>query len=68
MIKALRPTTDEERAAQIAQDKILLARPDMHQHDEPDNDSRWNVLATVFWFYVIVGLLIGAWIAWGAWE
>ena len=66
MNRALHKLTDEEREEQIAHDKILLFRPDMYQEPEPEND--WNVIATVVVFYAVMALLLGAWIAWRAWE
>jgi hypothetical protein len=63
MNRALRPTTDEERAEQIAQDKILMFRegwPDMHQINEPDHlPGEWPPGSAVgFLLAGIVGALI----------
>ena len=70
MNRALRPTTDEERAEQIAQDKILLWQPDMHQ--EPDwlpgeaPPGTGFVIALLFtivgvWAFAM-GWIVSAWI------
>ena len=68
MNRALHKMTDEERAEQITQDKILLFRegwPDMAQIDEPDHmEGEWPLGATL-----IICAIIGAafWIGVIAW-
>ena len=66
MNRALHKLTDEERAEQIAQDKILLFRegnwPDMHQFEEPENDSEWNVIASVVVIWAAIIALVVAWV------
>ena len=72
MNRALRPTTDEERAEQIAHDKIILFRegwPDMHQAPEPDHmEGEWPPGAGILIAGIVGGVLwvvIGV-VAWWA--
>ena len=73
MNRALRPTTDEERAEQIAHDKIILFRegwPDMHQ--EPDwmeGEAQPGTMLGLVILFTIVGIwafalgwMVSAWV------
>ena len=65
MNRALRPTTDEERAEQIAHDKIILFRegwPDMHQMPE-DEPTNWNPIAIVLFTWAAILAVVIGWIA-----
>lgn len=78
MNRALHKLTDEERAEMIAQYKadfevremLRGGWPDMHQ--EPDwleGEARPGTMVGIVLIITgIVLLLLGAWIAWGAWE
>lgn len=68
MNRALHKMTDEERAEMIAHDKIILA--DMHQEPDwlPGEAPSGTVVGLMLIIVGIALLLVGAWIAWGAWE